>query len=743
MTVGKQKSSPMSHGEAKEALRRAATLSESMGAFDDGPRILREQVSAAFNAIREDMVRREVAEIPIARLKDTTEGRLSIGPLERAGYTTVGKVLGASASRLQSIKGVGPATATQAVAAARQVADAVRTGLRFRVDLDPSNRKSTNLIATLYRADTFDKLAVRVKQHTAPGMSDLGSLLVLAAPTSSRLKMIIRGPRRRSEARGALDRVAQILALCDSNGVAADLDRAHKLVHGGLVSDSEAWKDFEKRSVEYYGRLGEIVDLGLDVAAAEGFLSTEIIERVNEQMLDDTFRRVSLRGYQSFGARFALVQRRVIIGDEMGLGKTIEAIAALAHLRALDHKHFLVACPASVLVNWTREISSRSTLRACRIHGVEREQNLKAWVRSGGVGVTTIDSLHRLRAPDDLTVAMLVIDEAHYVKNPAARRSRSAREWTARADRVLFLTGTPMENRVEEFRNLVDYLQPDLAPQVEPRFGLAGAVAFRKAVAPVYLRRNQEDVLQELPDLSRIDEWVEFTRDDRSAYWSAVAAGNFMAMRRAAYTTAYPTKSAKLVRLLELVDECADNGRKVVVFSFFRSVLDLVTASLPKTASSSRIFGPLTGATPPGQRQALIDRFSATDGHAVLVSQIQAGGVGLNMQQASVAILCEPQLKPTTEEQAVARLHRMGQVRAVQVYRLLATGSSDERLLEILDAKRRLFDDYARRSDIAESSPDAVDISEVELSRKIVELEQERMALAFMESGKSGSIEQD
>ena len=98
------------------------------------------------------------------------------------------------------------------------------------------------------------------------------------------------------------------------------------------------------------------------------------------------------------------------------------------------------------------------------------------------------------------------------------------------------------------------------------------------------------------------------------------------------------------------------------------------------------------------------------------------------MQAASVAILCEPQLKPTTEDQAIARLHRMGQVRAVQVHRLLATNSADERLLELLDTKARLFDDYARRSDVAEAAPDAVDISDVELSRKIVEIEQERIA---------------
>ncbi len=669
------------------------------------------------------MVRRDVATIPVTRIRETTKGGLRIGALERAGYTSVLAVLDADELRLQAIPGVGPTTAYQAVAAARQIAEAVGNSLQFRVDLDPTNPRCTALVSALYRWDAFITRAERMRQASSVVSTELHAALHEAAVTGSATRMMFRGAKRKAVARAALARVAELVAWADSEGFAAELRDTHALTLEHPGAADAGWKDFERRSIEYYGRLSEIVDLGLDVAAAVGFLPADIIAAVNNQTLDETFRRVSLRGYQAFGARFALVQRRVIIGDEMGLGKTIQAIAAMAHLRAMDHKHFLVACPASVVVNWTREIASRSTLRAHRIHGLEREQTLKTWLRDGGVGVTTIDSLHHVVVPDHITVPMIVVDEAHYVKNPDARRSRSVRRWTQRAERVLFLTGTPMENKVEEFKNLVEYLQPQLAANVHAHHGVAGAMAFRKAVAPVYLRRNQEEVLQELPDLARIDEWVEFTVHDSAAYRRAVAAGNFMAMRRAAYES--ESQSAKLARLVELVLECAANDRKVVVFSYFRDVLNLVTSTLGRS-----VFGPLTGATPAGQRQTLIDRFSAAHGHAVLVSQIQAGGVGVNMQAASIAILCEPQLKPTTEDQAVARLHRMGQVRAVQVHRLLATNSADERLLELLAMKSQLFDEYARRSDIADASPDAIDISDVELSRRIVELEQERMAVA-------------
>lgn len=371
---------------------------------------------------------------------------------------------------------------------------------------------------------------------------------------------------------------------------------------------------------------------------------------MHAQPLDDTHRRVSLRGYQSFGARFALAQRRVVLGDEMGLGKTVQAIAALAHLAAEGQHHFLVVCPASVLINWTREIRTRSTLRALPVHGPDRHEAYAEWGERGGVAITTFDTLHTLPAPADPspkgkrtatdaptapTLGMLVVDEAHYVKNPDTRRTKSVALWTERCDRVLFLTGTPMENRVEEFRTLVRHLRPDLLPAVRNGTAAAGPHAFRKSVAPAYLRRNQEDVLTELPALVQVDEWVELGAADRDAYDRAVGDGNFMAMRRAAY--ADPEKSAKLQRLRELVAEAADNGVKVVVFSYFRDVLAAVEQALEKG-----VFGPISGSVPAARRQQLVDDFTQAAGHAVLLSQIEAGGVGLNLQAASSSSSANP-----------------------------------------------------------------------------------------------------
>jgi SNF2 family DNA or RNA helicase len=193
-----------------------------------------------------------------------------------------------------------------------------------------------------------------------------------------------------------------------------------------------------------------------------------------------------------------------------------------------------------------------------------------------------------------------------------------------------------------------------------------------------------------------------------------------MAMRRAAFVAG--PGSAKLRRLVELVEEAEDNGRRLLVFSYFRDVLEQVAGSLP-----GPVFGPITGSVPAAERQRIVDQFSAARGGAALVAQIQAGGVGLNIQAASVVVLCEPQVKPTTEWQAIARARRMGQLESVQVHRLLGEDSVDERMVEILSGKSEIFHRFARVSDTAQAAPEAYDVSEADLARRVVAAERARL----------------
>ncbi len=720
--------------QARAVLSRAAGLLAAARTLAAEHERLRDAVREAVGALREELVGRELRGIPVARLKDVTEGRLRLGALEQAGYTTVGQVLDAGPHALQQVPGVGLQSARQAVAAARQIAEAAKDYVAVRIDTaaeaDPRASALVVALGALVNAGPDIPRAVAAADRAA---AELGPALAAARPARGRLRMLLAGPRRRQEAREAVRRIEAFLdtARGPHDGIELLLAQATTDLLRPAPGGRQAWLDYRVRPAEYTVLLAELAGTVTDLDAAEGFLPAGVADRVRAQRLDDTHRRVSLRGYQAFGARFALAQRRVVLGDEMGLGKTIQAIAALAHLRAAGATHFLVVCPASVLINWTRETESRSTLAAHRVHGPHREAALAEWIRTGGVAVTTFDALAALTVPPEVPVAMLVVDEAHYVKNPATRRSRAVAHWSARTDRVLFLTGTPMENRVEEFRSLVHHLQPDLVPLIRGSDAVAGSRAFRRAVAPAYLRRNQCDVLTELPELVHTDEWDEFTAADLAAYRDAVASGNFMAMRRAAY--ADPANSAKLRRLREIVAEAADNQLKVVVFSYFRDVLATV-----RDALGTAPFGPVTGSVPAAARQELVDRFAAAPGHAVLLCQIQAGGTGLNIQAASVVVLCEPQVKPTLESQAVARAQRMGQIHPVRVHRLLTADSVDQRMLALLEAKQRLFDAYARRSDTAESTPEAVDVSEPSLARRIVEEEQERLALVSLTKSPAG-----
>ncbi|MTE20820.1 ATP-dependent helicase [Streptomyces sp. TRM43335] len=693
-----------------------------------------EAVRAALKPICDTAVEQALDAIPVARLKEVTEGRLRLGEVDRSGLRSVRQVLDAGSYRLRQIPGVGQRTADQVIAAARRISAAVHETIAVHIDVDRPEPRTTALVMALQVLVEAGPDARRAVDTAAALSGRLGPLLAEAKPAAARLRLLLMGHARRARALEAVAEVRRLTEEAAEAGVPELFAQASVDLLRGTSTEVAAWVDFELRSAEYHSLLAEISGRGPDTAAAEGFLPDEVAERVRDQLLDDTHRRVSLRGYQAFGARFALAQRKVILGDEMGLGKTIQAIAALAHLAAEGQSHFMVVCPASVLINWTREIEARSRLRVMPLHGPDRQEAFADWKGRGGVGVTTFDALRGFPAPEGGELGMLVVDEAHYVKNPKTRRSQAVTEWSGHCERVLLMTGTPMENRVAEFRSLVRILQPHLAGAVDDRDGVAGSKAFRKAVAPVYLRRNQQDVLTELPALQQTDEWEELSASDEDAYREAVRVGNFMAMRRAAY--ARPEKSAKLNRLCEIVEDAAENGLKVVVFSNFRDVLGVVKDALDAARSKGggQVFGPISGTVSPARRQRLVDEFAAVPGHAVLVAQIEAAGVGLNMQAASVVIICEPQVKPTIEHQAVARAHRMGQVRSVRVHRLLTTRGVDERMVEMLKNKARLFDAYARRSAVAESTPDAVDVSDTAMARQIVEEEQARLGVVRTES---------
>ena len=311
------------------------------------------------------------------------------------------------------------------------------------------------------------------------------------------------------------------------------------------------------------------------------------------------------------------------------------------------------------------------------------------------------------------------------MKNLETRRTKTISRWLARAPRVLFMTGTPLENRVNEFVNLASLLDKEFAKNLNHAALAAGVDAFRKHVAPMYLRRNSSEVLKELPKMTEINEYCTWNGAEYEAYLKSVAGGNFKGRRKAGLK---PVRDGvmpnKLERLIELTEEAFENGQKVIIFSYFRDVMKLVEGAL-----GDRAMGPINGSVSPKRRQEIVDQFTALAEPKALIGQIQAAGTGLNIQGASVVILCEPQIKPSLEVQAIARAHRMGQVRTVQVHRLIIPEGVDGKMQEMLIRKQAEFDAYARDSTLANIAESAKDVDEESMAKVIIFAERERLAI--------------
>ena len=191
-----------------------------------------------------------------------------------------------------------------------------------------------------------------------------------------------------------------------------------------------------------------------------------------------------------------------------------------------------------------------------------------------------------------------------------------------------------------------------------------------------------------------------------------------MAMRQVSWDVSDLSRSSKAKRLVELCNEAKEDGRKVIVFSFFRETIRSVQQVL-----GERALEPITGSVSAQKRQEIVDEFTRAGDGAVLICQVQAGGTGLNIQAASVIIFCEPQIKPSIENQAISRAYRMGQIRSVMVHRLLCDNTVDERILELLREKQEQFDLFAEESATGSESIKA----EKSIAAAIIELEKERL----------------
>lgn len=658
---------------------------------------------AAIVTARDTLVEAAVAKVaaasPVGELADFGA---RVAPLEAAGFRTVADLRGQGLSALMARPGVGEVTAAGAVSAVQAFLDHARAAVRVMPDPDERRPGDADLLVAVVRYETLlRELPPRAEALEARRQALRREVALFRDGT-------VPADHFFSAAKRAAHAAFEARLRAEAAWVLAEARVLNRFAREVVVDEADAWRRHGENAASFVALLegvgaGAPIPGGAPLAAADqrGGLPAEIADAVEATPLDLSLLTATLRRYQLFGAQYLVHQRRTLLGDDMGLGKTMQVLAAMCHLAAQGKRRFFVVAPNAVLINWEREVRKHTKLGAIVIHGFDRDDELAQWHREGGVAITTFTTLGKLL--DRLgPVDLVAVDEAHSVKNPEAQRSQAVARLAAGAEHVAFLTGTALENRLEELQYLVLTVQPELKEalggllrQARPK-----PIEVRLKLAPVYLRRTQKDVLKELPDLQEIDEVIPLEPADREAY--AKAPMNLMQKRLAATVGAGGQQAAKYDRLRDLLAQYREEGRKVVLFSFFRQVLDDVGLIADE---HDRIDGDLSAE----QRQAVIDRFTARTGFGLIVLQIEAGGVGINLQSAQVVILMEPQFKPSTERQAVARVRRMGQTRKVVAHRFIAERTIDEHLVLLIKQKAQLFEDYAQQSAVKAASAMAVD----------------------------------
>lgn len=719
----------MTAGEARQLIQTAERTDAVLRKILADADLFRQAVVKAADDLLDEKIKEKLCKLNLDELRKSGLA-IRVSAFQAAGIDNLGSLYGETIDSLSEIEGIGETSAQRTLYALNKIRDRVAGDIHIKLSDDERDDASDKLVLAVCRAmryEVLEKKAIPLSEILRSGRE---TCAVFSDLLSNRLKWLFLSSTRRAQAITAVSSLADLLfgGLTEQTDVLLSEAEALK-----TVTAVEAWELFKKDSAAFYSFLENCASnqknsvygskLRFDIRFSEtGGLPAELYESVYETDLDLSGIKCTLRPYQELGVKFILNQRTVLLGDEMGLGKTIEAIAVMTVLRNRGETHFLVVCPAGVLINWCREIEKHSDLKAIHIHGGYYLNDVSRWVRSGGVAVTTYEMISRFTLPEGFTYGMLTADEAHYVKNPEALRTGALLVLRRKTDRVLFMTGTALENRLDEMHFLISCLDPETAARIGGISSLSKASEFRSLVAPVYFRRKREDVLKELPEKIEEEIWCGMNAAEYARYYDSVMAGDFMGMRQVSWNVADPNDSTKAVQLRDICEEAVDNGKKVIVFSFFLNTL----RQAGKVLTDCRCFGPLTGAVSPKERQDMIDSFSDEKGGAVLLSQVQAGGTGLNIQAASVIVFCEPQIKPSLETQAISRAYRMGQINTVLVYRLLSEGSIDGQIMDLLAEKQEIFDSFA---DVSESGRDS--LTKASAADMV---EQERKRLAEMEN---------
>lgn len=424
--------------------------------------------------------------------------------------------------------------------------------------------------------------------------------------------------------------------------------------------------------------------------------------------------KASLRSYQETGVRWMSMLSHYnlggILADDMGLGKTVQAITFILSNLKKDES-VLITAPASLTYNWASEFEKFTDEIDFVVIDGNKADRTKEIQENHQIYITSYGSfLKDFEDYQDKKLNYLLLDEAQVVKNYSSKTNKSLS--ALNVEHTFALSGTPLENRIEEIWAIFQVVMPGFLPKRE-KFNKMEPSVISRLIQPFIMRRKKEDVLEELPEKMEITVYNQLADDQKVIYLAQlelmqkqvlemdnaalsrsrieILAG-ITRLRQICNTPAlfmddYKGSSGKLERLRELLAQIKDSGHRPLIFSQFTKVFPHIEKLMEEQEMTAY---KLTGSTPIKDRLSMVQAFNAGSRDAFLVS-LKAGGVGLNLTSADVVILVDLWWNPAVEEQAIARAHRMGQKNTVEVIRLITQGTIEEKIMEIQERKKDLI----------------------------------------------------
>lgn len=510
--------------------------------------------------------------------------------------------------------------------------------------------------------------------------------------------------------------------------------RYYRMDSGSIVSlENEAYDSMKQLFTDLKVKRGDLEDAQVSMPVYRGTQIDELVQ--TKKKYDPTFEKLldqlkhpeeqvyevpenleaELRDYQNVGFQWfkSLSHYHLggILADDMGLGKTLQTIAYL--LSEPSDKPHLVIVPSSVVYNWRNECKRFApSLDVELIVGTPEERaeiiknskNKDVWITSYGT-IRQDVSIY-----EQLSFQTLILDEAQFIKNYATKTSQAIRKISA--SRKFALSGTPIENSVDELWAIFQVILPGLMPSLR-EFKKLEPMKISLMTKPFILRRLKTDVLKELPDKIESVHMSELTKDQKELYvgylkqiqkeaTESINEEGFQANRMkilagltrlrqicshpSMFLENYEGRSGKMDELIESVQTFRENGKRMLIFSQFTSMHTLIKEELDRLGIG---YFYLDGQTKAEDRVKMSERFNAGENDIFLIS-LKAGGTGLNLTGADTVILFDLWWNPAVEDQAAGRAHRFGQKEVVQVIRFITEGTIEEKIYELQQKKREL-----------------------------------------------------